>query len=445
MADISTELAAILAAVYGEEVRGSIHDAIAKINEVSMVVISAGTAVSSETSSSTGFFEDSLYINTATCDLWKCVGTDAWDNIGNLKGIGIVNITKTGTSGLVDTYTVTLTDGNTYTFNVTNGNGIASITGPVTVGLVDTYTINYTDGTTRTFNVTNGKDGVTWYKGTGISGKHANPTVYAGSGITDAHSDDFFLNTEEQAVYHCVTGGGPTVATWVYDFTMSGSGASYGAGTGIDITNDVISLDASIGDLNDVTITGNVSDGQLLTYDGVNHVFKNKNMDRSVVRYGGQKYFSKLTAELLDMENMDKFYTIIDGGTLDENNVVNWSSMFSIGDVIPADAHIAVILEGEALKFDDFGGYVDISGKADKSELPIKIIRTGVTVSAGAQVRVPSSGTNPNITSDRLIIPIGDNNTDRPIKCTSVVQSLGYVTITVAEALSNAEVGVLVY
>lgn len=39
------------------------------------------------------------------------------------------------------------------------GNGIASITKTATVGLVDTYTITYTNGTTTTFNVTNGQDG----------------------------------------------------------------------------------------------------------------------------------------------------------------------------------------------------------------------------------------------------------------------------------------------
>ena len=39
------------------------------------------------------------------------------------------------------------------------GNGIASITKTSTVGLVDTYTITYTDGTTTTFEVTNGQDG----------------------------------------------------------------------------------------------------------------------------------------------------------------------------------------------------------------------------------------------------------------------------------------------
>ena len=36
-------------------------------------------------------------------------------------GNGIVSITKTGTSGLVDTYTITFTNGNTTTFTVTNG------------------------------------------------------------------------------------------------------------------------------------------------------------------------------------------------------------------------------------------------------------------------------------------------------------------------------------
>lgn len=39
------------------------------------------------------------------------------------------------------------------------GNGISSITGPVTSGLIDTYTINYTNGNSRTFQVKNGLDG----------------------------------------------------------------------------------------------------------------------------------------------------------------------------------------------------------------------------------------------------------------------------------------------
>ena len=68
---------------------------------------------------------------------------------------GISSIAKTSTSGLVDTYTITYTDGTTSTFQVNNGNGISSITKTATAGEVDTYTINYTNGTTSTFTVTN--------------------------------------------------------------------------------------------------------------------------------------------------------------------------------------------------------------------------------------------------------------------------------------------------
>ena len=86
-------------------------------------------------------------------------------------GNGIESYVKTSTTGLVDTYTITFTDGNTTTVDVTNGRGIVSITGPVSVGNVDTYTINYNDGTTSTFTVTNGIDGV-------------NPTVTVGTTTT---------------------------------------------------------------------------------------------------------------------------------------------------------------------------------------------------------------------------------------------------------------------
>lgn len=83
-------------------------------------------------------------------------------------GRGIENITKTSTSGLVDTYTITYTDATTSTFTVTNGAagaqgadgvGITSIDKTGTQGLVDTYTITLSNGQTSTFDVTNGQDG----------------------------------------------------------------------------------------------------------------------------------------------------------------------------------------------------------------------------------------------------------------------------------------------
>lgn len=159
MADISQYLQAIMTAVYGEEVRGSIHDAIALINSVGEVTLKAGTDITSASSPTTGYYDGSLYINTDTDDLWECTGT-AWELKGNIRGTSITSITKTDTSGLVDTYTITLSNGTTINFTVTNGSSIASITKTGTSGLVDTYTITLTDGTVGgTFMVTNGQDG----------------------------------------------------------------------------------------------------------------------------------------------------------------------------------------------------------------------------------------------------------------------------------------------
>ena len=126
MADISTELQAIMDAIYGEDVRSSIHDAIDLINKVGEVQLTLGTAVTSASSSVTGFYKDSVYYNTSTYDVWKCTGT-AWALQGNLKGAtgatgnGISSISKTSTSGLVDTYTITFTSGSSTTFTVKNG------------------------------------------------------------------------------------------------------------------------------------------------------------------------------------------------------------------------------------------------------------------------------------------------------------------------------------
>lgn len=70
----------------------------------------------------------------------------------------ISSIEKTSSSLNVDTYTISLNDGTTQTFEVTNGTSIDSIEKTATSGLTDTYTITLTDGSTQTFEVTNGED-----------------------------------------------------------------------------------------------------------------------------------------------------------------------------------------------------------------------------------------------------------------------------------------------
>lgn len=212
MADISQYLQAIMSAVYGEDVRGSIHDAIALINDVGEAVLTLGTAVDSPTSPTTGFYQDSVYLNTATGDMWTCTGT-GWSlsgntkgaqgdpglaatiNVGTVTGGAVASVTNSGTTSaavfdfvlpkgdkgdtgdgltaesehsgsntivsIKNATTQTVVD----TFNVPDGvpgatgNGIASIAKTATAGLVDTYTITYTDGTSTTFTVTNGQDG----------------------------------------------------------------------------------------------------------------------------------------------------------------------------------------------------------------------------------------------------------------------------------------------
>lgn len=76
------------------------------------------------------------------------------------RGSSVTGCTRTSTSGLVDTYTMTFSDGYSTTFTVANGRGISNITKTGTSGLVDTYTITYNDGTTSTYTVTNGRDGI---------------------------------------------------------------------------------------------------------------------------------------------------------------------------------------------------------------------------------------------------------------------------------------------
>lgn len=96
------------------------------------------------------------YITKPICKVFMLKGQE---------GQSIKKIIKTSTSGLVDTYTITLTDGTTSTFTVTNGKAISDISKTGTSGLVDTYTIRFNDGTTSTFTVTNGAKGD---KGDGI-------------------------------------------------------------------------------------------------------------------------------------------------------------------------------------------------------------------------------------------------------------------------------------
>lgn len=129
------------------------------------------------------------------------LGNGAMVKVTMLKGeagSSISSIAKTSTEGLVDTYTITLTDGSKQTFTVTNGSNIASIQKTGTSGLVDTYTVTLTDGSTSTFTVANGRS-ITNIAKTGTQG------------LTDTYTITFNDNT---TTTFTVENGGDTEEIW---------------------------------------------------------------------------------------------------------------------------------------------------------------------------------------------------------------------------------------
>ena len=165
MIDISTALQNILKAVYGRDVRESIHDAIFQINAnaneaIDLAQIKFGTAVNSPTDPIASYAENTVYLNVNTGIMWRLEG-GSWVKKGTFKSIDSISLS--GTSGLIDTYTITFTDGSTSNYNVKNGADGKSITGITktsTSGNVDHYDVNLSDGTTTNgFDVTNGTNG----------------------------------------------------------------------------------------------------------------------------------------------------------------------------------------------------------------------------------------------------------------------------------------------
>ena len=72
-----------------------------------------------------------------------------------------------------------------------------------------------------------GATGSTWYSGAGINGTASTPTVFPGSGVASANPNDFYLNSGTTNVYRCITGGAPSVATWVYVMALNAGAVLY--------------------------------------------------------------------------------------------------------------------------------------------------------------------------------------------------------------------------
>jgi hypothetical protein len=175
----------------------------------------------------------------------------------------------------------------------------------------------------------------------------------------------------------------------------------------------------------------------LLTYD-IDGKWRNKAPDKAYVRYAGAIQFADLVTDAstyLTADYEDAFFLITDGGQIGTGEAaLYWTTNFTDGDAIPADAHIAVINVNRgtgnppSYKYDDFGGFVDISGKADKTEI-IQWVEGSVT--NADSVVLPNSGTDPRVTSTtKIVCLLGDSGTSDPVKYSTIVNN-GDGTISV--------------
>ena len=71
--------------------------------------------------------------------------------------------------------------------------------------------------------------GSRWTEGTAITGTSTTPTVFSGTGISDALAEDMYLNTDTGNAYRCTTGGVATVAKWVHACNLKGIKGDTGA------------------------------------------------------------------------------------------------------------------------------------------------------------------------------------------------------------------------
>jgi len=176
MIDVETALYNILHAVYGEEVRQSLHDGLYEVNQNSLeavakaIGIAIDSNITSTTSSSTGYVTGALVLNNVSWDFWKCTGTNTWVLQGNIKG----------------------------------ANGEPGEQGEPGE---------------------DGAPGSVFHKGTGITGTSTTPTIFSGSGVVLAGVTDVYLNTATGILYQCTAGGVATVAEWVYLMTFGEAGA----------------------------------------------------------------------------------------------------------------------------------------------------------------------------------------------------------------------------
>ena len=251
-------------ATLGEQVRGSMIQLFEEDYNLVKRGINVGTAVTSASSSTAGYYDGNLYINSATLDVWECNGS-VWIRQGNLKGIADITETISPVDGGVNTITITLTDGTTKVLTVKNGQkgkdgadgkSIANISLASTSGNVKTYDVLLDDGT-KTPTGFSVEDGASSYlhirysssfDGTGMVTTPTDATVYIG----------ILVSTSSVAPTN------PSLYNWVRFIGKSGTGSG-----------DMLATDYA-------TKYPNTVDKAAALYDGTDEILANQLMKKSV-------------------------------------------------------------------------------------------------------------------------------------------------------------------
>ena len=188
-------------------------------------------------------------------------------------GNGIADIAKTSTSGLVDTYTITYTDGATSTFNVTNGKdgrdgqqgaqgvGVRSITQTSTSTEsegANVITITLTDGSTSTFEVRNGARGAQGEKGEkGDSGQVPQVTVTGTTPTQELSPNTFYVFGSVTSLTVTLAAGDSDIANiYAFRFTAGQDNPTITLPQGVVINQD---LSLKTGDVCEFSIQDNLA------------------------------------------------------------------------------------------------------------------------------------------------------------------------------------------
>lgn len=320
-------------------------------------------------------------------------------------GNGIVSITKTGTSGLVDTYTITFTDGTTTTFTVTNGqdgqgsgdmtkavydstNAVADAGGIVAYvasqaaagslsGLSDVSLSTLANGESLVYNSTSQK----WENGnvsySSVSGKPTLGTAAAKDSTNAVTSGSTDL-VESGAVYTEIQTLTNQIATKADSSTVTA------------LANDVDDISDEIADMNNVLGAKNLLETELdgTTFDKVN-VTRNSNGTISVSTNGEVES----TQQIIHIHKM--FTPPVTGpykltGAYDENVFLIG---FNVTDSIWTDS--------------DIGNGVVLSLDQNKLYYFVIVVRANTTLSTPVIV---SPMLRPNRIADDTYVPYAKTN-----------------------------------